>query len=216
MIWEKLSRPWQICVEQAWEAYRAGSTPIGAVVTDSDGNVLSVGRNRIYENSSPINEHLFGMPLAHAEMNAFLSMDYSGEFDPQSAILYTTSEPCPLCMGGFFMAGFGELRYASRDPWYGSVQNLQGNPLHRLKEARVVGPQDPDFEHLIIAWLIEYKLRIKDAGLKHVLETWKSVFPVAYEAGKRMFQQGVLQAFRQENVSAQEFLDQFEGILTSM
>jgi hypothetical protein len=63
--------------------------------------------------------------------------------------------------------------------------------------------------------LLEYKLRITAANLKHVLETWKSAFPVAYEDGKRVFQQDLLQSLRQENVSAQEFLDQFEGILTS-
>ena len=50
-VWESLSEPWRACVELAWEAYRAGSLPIGAVVADAQGNVLSRGRNRIYERS---------------------------------------------------------------------------------------------------------------------------------------------------------------------
>jgi hypothetical protein len=48
-VWEELSEPWRACAEEAWEAYRRGSLPIGAVVTDALGNVLSRGRNRIHE-----------------------------------------------------------------------------------------------------------------------------------------------------------------------
>ena len=36
-LWERLSGPWQACVELAWEAYRAGSLPIGAVVAARHG-----------------------------------------------------------------------------------------------------------------------------------------------------------------------------------
>ena len=36
-VWEELQEPWQACAEQAWEAYRERSLPIGAVVTDATG-----------------------------------------------------------------------------------------------------------------------------------------------------------------------------------
>ena len=40
-VWETLSEPWRACVDLAWEAYRADSLPIGAVVADADGRVLA-------------------------------------------------------------------------------------------------------------------------------------------------------------------------------
>ena len=35
VAWGELSDPWRGCVELAWEAYCAGSLPIGAVAADS-------------------------------------------------------------------------------------------------------------------------------------------------------------------------------------
>ena len=48
MMWQSLSQPWRACLEEAWTAYRAGSVPIGAAITDGAGRVVARGRNRIY------------------------------------------------------------------------------------------------------------------------------------------------------------------------
>src|SRR5829696_7088208 len=100
-VWETLSEPWRACVELAWESYRSGSLPIGAVVVDARGRVLSCGRNRIHERSGPPGT-VFGRKLAHAELNALLSLE--GDEDTRADILYTTTEPCPLCVGAARMA----------------------------------------------------------------------------------------------------------------
>jgi tRNA(adenine34) deaminase len=52
-------------VELTWEAYRAGSLPIGAVVADAEGCLFSAGRNRIHEHTGPPGT-VFGRKLAHA------------------------------------------------------------------------------------------------------------------------------------------------------
>ncbi len=114
-VWKKLSEPWRACVEEAWEAYRAGSLPVGAVVTDAHGHVLSRGRNRIHERSGPPGA-VFGHKLAHAELNALLSFDHHAN-DPRACVLWTTTEPCPLCAGAARIADLGEVRYAAREPW---------------------------------------------------------------------------------------------------
>ncbi|MFI2202161.1 hypothetical protein ACH47Z_15585 [Streptomyces sp. NPDC020192] len=41
-----LPTPWQLPFELAWEALRAGSRPVGAVLYDPEGNVVAAGRNR--------------------------------------------------------------------------------------------------------------------------------------------------------------------------
>ena len=89
-----MSEPWRVCLEEAWEAYRAGSIPIGAAVVDAEGRVGSRGRNRIYEGDAPA-PFLAGHRLAHAEVNALGALDHTPP-DPQVCTLYTTPEPCPL------------------------------------------------------------------------------------------------------------------------
>ena len=37
--WADLSPAWQACLEEAWAAYLADNVPIGAVVTDDDGEI---------------------------------------------------------------------------------------------------------------------------------------------------------------------------------
>lgn len=46
MMWNSLERPWQMSFEQGWEALKAGSIPIGAVIADESGNVISRGKSR--------------------------------------------------------------------------------------------------------------------------------------------------------------------------
>jgi hypothetical protein len=41
MMWNKLSIPWQAAFTEGWESYCNGSIPIGAVLIDSLGNVVS-------------------------------------------------------------------------------------------------------------------------------------------------------------------------------
>ena len=51
-MWDRVAEPWKIAFSQGWEAFRKGSIPIGAVVTDEIGNVISMGRNRMYESGA--------------------------------------------------------------------------------------------------------------------------------------------------------------------
>lgn len=59
-MWDTLSPAWQVCLEEAWAAYCAGSLPIGACISDPDGQILSRGRNRIddTEGEKPYVYHL--------------------------------------------------------------------------------------------------------------------------------------------------------------
>jgi len=81
------------------------------VITDATGQIIARGRNRIYDDVGD-GRHLHGHGLTHAEVNALVTVDYTG-LDRQTCALYTTTEPCPLCIGAFYMSGLRELRYAS-------------------------------------------------------------------------------------------------------
>ena len=121
-MWSDLTNPWQVCLELAWEAYCNDCIPIGAVVTDAGGEIISRGRNRVYQKSFP-GGHSNGQPLAHAEVEALQGVDYDA-FDPHTCILYTTTEPCPMCMGAAVGARLGRLVFACRDPKAGAAVSL--------------------------------------------------------------------------------------------
>ena len=192
-IWESLAPPWQCCLEEAWAAYCAGSLPIGAVVTDVSGRLLSRGRNRIFDTTAH-KANLYGHRLAHAEMNALIALDH-GNVDPEQCVLYTTTEPCPLCVGAIRMIGVRDVRYASRDSAAGSIELLTATPFMRRKEMRVVGPERADIEAVIVALNVEFKLHT-DTAPAWVLDTWEVTVPAGVSLGRVLHKSGELRRMR--------------------
>jgi tRNA(adenine34) deaminase len=195
-LWDSLSPPWRTCLEEAWSAYRAGSVPIGAVVCDENGNLLSRGRNRRHD-SINAGAYIHTSILAHAELNALLALPQEG-VDPHTCCLYTTTEPCPLCMGAIYMSGVRQLHYASRDPWAGSVDMLGATPYLSRKPLRVYGPSDPDLETILVAVNVDAALGARIGRVEEVLEAWYAVVPEGVDLGRRVFQEQAL--MRMESV----------------
>jgi len=204
VVWEELSEPWRACVEEAWESYRSGSLPIGAVVTDAYGSVLSRGRNRIHERSGP-SKAVFGHKLAHAELNALLSLDHR-EHDPRACVLWTTTEPCPLCVGAARMSEVGGLRYACREPWGGSAAMFETVPYLKRKNVGVVGPQDGRLEGVLVALKVERFLRLRPTILERFLRLYEEAMPDATAAGRRLHRSGLLRTMSDERAPASKVL----------
>ncbi len=203
-VWEELSEPWRACVEEAWEAYRSGSLPIGAVVTDGHGSVLSRGRNRIHERFGPPGT-IFDHKLAHAELNALLSLDHR-EHDPRACALWTTTEPCPLCVGAARMSEVGGLRYASREPWGGSAAMFETVPYLKRKNVGVTGPQDGRLEGVLVALQVERFLRLRPPILERFLRLYEESMPEATAAGRRLHHAGLLRTMSDQRAPASEVL----------
>jgi tRNA(adenine34) deaminase len=155
-MWSDLLEPWQVCFELAWEAYCDDCIPIGAVVTDADGRILARGRNRIIPRRLWAQQPSPGVEIAHAELEALQRLDYAG-LDQHSCSLYTTTEPCPMCMGAFYMSGVRTLHYAARDPYAGSVNMLGSTSYLSRKPIKVSGP-DPALESIIVGLFVEQVL----------------------------------------------------------
>ena len=148
----RLAGPWQVCLEEAWAAYRAGSLPIGAVVVSTEGAIVGRGRNRIFESPTdhPPATGLAGHRLAHAEINALLSVDHAS-LNLRECVLYTTLEPCALCVGAIRMLHIPRVRYAARDPIAGGLQLLNATPFMRQEvvEAQPLG--HAELEAILVA-----------------------------------------------------------------
>ena len=202
-MWETLSEPWRAGVELAWEAYRAGSLPIGAVVADTEGQLLSSGRNRIHEFTGAPGT-VFGRKLAHAELNSLLSLE--GELDPRSCVLYTTTEPCPLCVGAVRMADVRELRYAAREPWAGSAAMFETVPYLRRANLALVGPENPRLEAVLTALLVERYLRLKPKVLSSFLQLYEQLMPQATRAARNAHSSGLLRTLAANGAPASEMV----------
>lgn len=211
-VWGTLPPPRQAAVEEAWSAYSAGSLPHGAVVADARGRVLARGRNRVYEQqaggaSGPLSGH----PLAHAEVNALLALDYAS-VDVRSCVLYATTEPCPLCTGALLMAGVRELRYAARDN-YGGAASWLASPVALVtsRQVRVVGPEHPTLEAIIMALRVEFLLRrVTDTESAVLLA---EVPPHAARLAETLFGAGELERLRAGGATAAEMVRQLAAML---
>ncbi len=194
--WDTLALPWQCCLEEAWTAYCMGSVPIGAAITDRHGQVVARGRNRIFEETAP------GEAIVWASFGACRGEcpDCAGDgsqTDPRTLILYTTTEPCPLCIGAIRVTRLGEVRYAARDSAAGSITLLEATPYMRRGGLRVVGPMEPEFEAIVVALHVEFSLRTDQfTQSPWLLETWQATVPAGVALGRELFLSGRLQQWR--------------------
>ena len=78
--------------------------PFGAVITDKDGNIISTGNNQVLKNNDP---------TAHAEIMAIRNACKKlNTYDLSNYILYTSCEPCPMCLSAIIWSNIKEIYYA--------------------------------------------------------------------------------------------------------
>lgn len=78
--------------------------PFGAVIV-KEGTVIGKGNNRVLMSNDP---------TAHAEMLAIReACAHLGHFQLDQCTLYTTCEPCPMCLGAIYWARPEQVYYGS-------------------------------------------------------------------------------------------------------
>jgi tRNA(Arg) A34 adenosine deaminase TadA len=93
----------QAAIALAAEARAAGNHPFGALLV-LDGQVVLTARNSVHTDNDP---------TAHAETN--LVHDAIARLQPDQiarSVLYTSCEPCAMCVGKMYWAGIRSLVYA--------------------------------------------------------------------------------------------------------
>lgn len=117
------------CLALAWEAYCAGSFPIGALVCDADGVVVAEGRNRIGETDAPPGR-LRHTALAHAEMDVLAQLPI-GEYADH--VLYSSLEPCLLCRAAITMTHIGTVHHLAADVICDGLDGIRGLTAHTVR-----------------------------------------------------------------------------------
>lgn len=206
-MWDELSIPWQAALELAWQAYCDDCFPIGAIVTDAVGTILARGRNRVYPKSL-WDGHARGVDIANAEVEALRNLDYAG-IDPHTCCLYTTTEPCAMCMGTFYMLGLRTLYFAERDPYASGVDLLGKTWYISHKPIRVFGPFDPTLEIILMAMAIEQDCSLNDGQLpeNEIYQRWAEALPGGVELGKSLGRSGELCVLRKKGADPAEVFD---------
>lgn len=210
-MWEQLAEPWQGCIEEAWAAYCAGSMPIGAVIVDAAGEIVARGRNRMYEWSDD-ERGVCGSRVAHAEINALALFDVRWP-DPHTFTLYSSMEPCPMCIGAARMCQIGTVRYATRDAMGGSAHFVGASPFMQRRSVAVFGPESPDLETRLLAIQSEWMLQGIKPQVELILEAWSEVCPAGVELGRQIFASGLLRSLAHDRVSAAVVVDSLASFI---
>ena len=81
-----------------------GGGPFGAVIA-RDGEIIATGVNRVTANNDP---------TAHAEVSAIRSASQRlGTFNLSDCEIFTSCEPCPMCLGAIYWARLKKVYYAN-------------------------------------------------------------------------------------------------------
>lgn len=94
----------QRAIDLATENVRQGGGPFGAVIV-RNGEILAEGVNRVTPNHDP---------TAHAEVQAIRKAAALLEtFDLSGCDIYSSCEPCPMCLGAIYWAHLDHLYFAA-------------------------------------------------------------------------------------------------------
>src|SRR5574344_583823 len=89
-------------IDLAVENVKKGGGPFGAVIV-MNGEIVAEGVNRVTANNDP---------TAHAEVNAIrTACKKLNTFNLQGCELYTSCEPCPMCLGAIYWSHISHVYY---------------------------------------------------------------------------------------------------------
>lgn len=119
-------------IRVATESVESGGGPFGAVVVH-DGEIIARAANGVTRNNDP---------TAHAEIEAIrLACRVLGTFQLEGCEIYSSSEPCPMCLGAVYWARPKALYYANGR----EVARAAGFDDHRIYEELCMPAQEREY-----------------------------------------------------------------------
>lgn len=124
-------------IQLAIEAEEAGNLPIGAVIT-LDDEIVSEGRNAIW--------YPRFNPNRHAEIEALRNVPEELWQSARKMSLYTTLEPCLMCVGAILLHPIKRVVYGSADDYGGSGLVFGHMPTYFEEELSRIEWSGPAYE----------------------------------------------------------------------
>ena len=183
--WDDLEPAWREAFQLAWEAFAAGTIPVGAVVTDLEGGVIARGRNRMFDSSGPPGQ-VFGSRVAHAEINALVELGTDRRYF--DCTLWTTLEPCAQCIGAAWLSTIGRVVFAAADIYGGASRLIErqieaadsARNFHMAVEGPLAGPPAVFSELLHVAFFLAR------SPAHHVADVYRERRPELTALGERL------------------------------
>jgi tRNA(adenine34) deaminase len=106
----------ELALNEAEKAFSADEVPVGAILIDNDGKILSAAFNQT------ISQH---DPTAHAEISALRKAGQKiKNYRFVNSTLYVTVEPCIMCMGAIIHSRVSHVVFGTPDPKWGAAGSL--------------------------------------------------------------------------------------------
>jgi tRNA(adenine34) deaminase len=142
-----------MALEEALSAKEDGAQPVGAIIADDGGELLSRGRNRVL---------VSGDITAHAEIDALRQAGFGLLKGPPVAdlTLFVTAEPCFMCLGGIMMSPISHVVWALNSPVGSPFDIVTGSGYlpKRMAELTATREPIPEIRENSRELLIEYYL----------------------------------------------------------
>lgn len=128
-------------IQLSLESVKHGGGPFGAVIV-KEGKIIAEAANRVTLDNDP---------TAHAEVNAIRQAARSlDRFDLSGCDIYTSCEPCPMCLGAIYWAHLDHIYYGcnrrdAADAGFDDefiYQELSLAPAERQKMMEVLLPDE--------------------------------------------------------------------------
>lgn len=120
----------RLALRHAQHAYREQEVPIGAILVNENNQVVSYGRNHIEASKDA---------TAHAEVDCLRkASQVLNNWRLLNCTLYTTLEPCPLCLSSMQAFRIKRVVYGAKDPRLGACESYfklleKPHPFHQIE-----------------------------------------------------------------------------------
>lgn len=127
----------QRAIELSINSARNGGGPFGAVIA-REGEIIAEGSNGVT---------IYNDPTAHAEVTAIRkACEKLGTFDLKGCEIYTSCEPCPMCLGAIYWAHLDKIYYANDRKDAADIgfdddfiyQEIEVKPQYRKKPSEIL------------------------------------------------------------------------------
>jgi tRNA(adenine34) deaminase len=118
---DKVNYLMSICMDEAQKAFDLDEVPIGAVITNKFGDILSLAHNTKEREQLTCNHaEILAISEASQKLKNWRLIDCD---------LYVTLEPCPMCMSAISQSRIKNLYFGTYDPKGGAIS--LGYNLHK-------------------------------------------------------------------------------------
>ena len=210
MRYQDLDLYWKRIFELDWISLCKGSKAIAALIVSDDGAIISEGRNKIGEESIP------NPRVSHAEVEAIRNLDVNKFPFVKNYTLYSSLEPCPMCMGTMVMGGIRNIVIGAKDNHGGAMNLVEHSEFLKNKNIKISWmPQEYGDVQRGFQALKELLYNTDEERLDRMMKDFSVYNKKGVMAAKELIQEGIFEEKLPYLYSVEEIFDRLMKIIES-